>query len=73
MVITLVSLGCPKNQVDADILAHALLKAGHTTTTDMTEADVCIINTCGFITSAKEEAIRLEEERRKKIEQKKEH
>jgi ribosomal protein S12 methylthiotransferase len=57
MVITLVSLGCPKNQVDADILAHALLKAGHTTTTDMTEADVCIINTCGFITSAKEEAI----------------
>ena len=57
MVITLVSLGCPKNQVDADILAHSLLKAGHTTTTDMTEADVCIINTCGFITSAKEEAI----------------
>ena len=57
MVITLVSLGCPKNQVDADILAHSLLKAGHTTTTDMTQADVCIINTCGFITSAKEEAI----------------
>ena len=57
MVITLVSLGCPKNQVDADIIAHALLKAGHTTTTDMTEADVCVINTCGFITSAKEEAI----------------
>ncbi len=57
MVITLVSLGCPKNQVDADILAHSILKAGHTTTTDMTQADVCIINTCGFITSAKEEAI----------------
>lgn len=57
MVITLVSLGCPKNQVDADIMAHRLLKAGHTTTTDLTKADVCIINTCGFITSAKEEAL----------------
>lgn len=57
MNITLVSLGCPKNQVDADIIAHSLLKAGHNTVPDMTQADVCIINTCGFITSAKEEAI----------------
>ena len=57
MKVTLVSLGCPKNQVDSDIIAHGLLKAGHTTTADMTEADVCVINTCGFITSAKEEAI----------------
>ncbi|MEG0091732.1 MAG: MiaB/RimO family radical SAM methylthiotransferase, partial [Oscillospiraceae bacterium] len=57
MLITLISLGCPKNQVDADIIAHTLLKAGHETTADMTKADVCIINTCGFITSAKEEAI----------------
>lgn len=57
MKVTLVSLGCPKNQVDSDIIAHSLLKAGHTTTADMTEADVCLINTCGFITSAKEEAI----------------
>lgn len=57
MQITLVSLGCPKNQVDSDIIAHQILKAGHTTTADMTQADVCIINTCGFITSAKEEAI----------------
>ncbi|MEG1782064.1 MAG: 30S ribosomal protein S12 methylthiotransferase RimO [Oscillospiraceae bacterium] len=57
MEITLVSLGCPKNQVDCDIIAHKILKAGHNTTADMTKADVCIINTCGFITSAKEEAI----------------
>lgn len=57
MKVALVSLGCPKNQVDSDIIAHGLLKAGHSTTADMTEADVCIINTCGFITSAKEEAI----------------
>lgn len=57
MKVALVSLGCPKNQVDSDIIAHGLLKAGHSTTADMTEADVCVINTCGFITSAKEEAI----------------
>ncbi len=57
MNITLVSLGCPKNQVDSDIIAHQILKAGHTTVADMTQADACIINTCGFITSAKEEAI----------------
>lgn len=57
MKVTLVSLGCPKNQVDSDIIAHSLLKAGHSTTADMTQADVCLINTCGFITSAKEEAI----------------
>ena len=57
MKVTLVSLGCPKNQVDSDIIAHSLLKAGHSTTADMTQADVCLINTCGFITSAQEEAI----------------
>lgn len=57
MKVALVSLGCPKNQVDSDIIAHSLLKAGHSTTADMTQADVCLINTCGFITSAKEEAI----------------
>ena len=57
MKVTLVSLGCPKNQVDSDIIAHSLLKAGHSTTADMTQADVCLINTCGFIASAKEEAI----------------
>ncbi len=57
MKVIFVGLGCPKNQVDSDILVHAILKAGHTTTPDMNEADVCLINTCGFITSAKEEAI----------------
>lgn len=57
MKVALVSLGCPKNQVDSDIIAHRILKAGHTTVSQLTQADVCIINTCGFITSAKEEAI----------------
>ena len=57
MNIAIISLGCPKNQVDADVFCHALLKAGHQTVADPAEADVIIINTCGFIQSAKEEAI----------------
>lgn len=57
MQIAIISLGCPKNQVDADVMCHALLKAGHTTTADLEQADIIIINTCGFIQSAKEEAI----------------
>ena len=55
--IAIISLGCPKNQVDADVFCHALIKAGHQTVADPAEADVIIINTCGFIQSAKEEAI----------------
>lgn len=57
MNIAIISLGCPKNQVDADVFCHALLKAGNQTVADPAEADVIIINTCGFIQSAKEEAI----------------
>ena len=55
--IALISLGCPKNQVDADRMCHTLLTAGHTTTADLNEADAIIVNTCGFIESAKQEAI----------------
>lgn len=57
MNIAIISLGCPKNQVDADVMCHTLLERGHTTTADLSEADVIIINTCGFIESAKQEAI----------------
>ena len=57
MKIALISLGCPKNQVDADVMAHALLEAGHTTVAAVQEADCVLINTCGFIESAKQEAI----------------
>lgn len=57
MNIAIVSLGCAKNQVDADVFCHALLKAGHQTVADAAQADVVIINTCGFIESAKAEAI----------------
>ena len=57
MKIAIISLGCPKNQVDADVFCHALLAAGHTTTADPAEADCIVVNTCAFIESAKEEAI----------------
>lgn len=57
MKIAIISLGCPKNQVDADVFCHALIKDGHTTVGDPAEADIIIINTCGFIESAKTEAI----------------
>lgn len=57
MNIAIVSLGCPKNQVDADVFCHALIKAGHQTVADAAEADIIIVNTCGFIESAKAEAI----------------
>ena len=57
MKIAIISLGCPKNQADADVMAHSLLAAGHTTTPELSEADCIMVNTCGFIESAKQEAI----------------
>lgn len=57
MDIMIVSLGCPKNQVDADVFCRDLLEKGHRTVADVEQADAVIINTCGFIQSAKEEAI----------------
>ncbi len=47
MKLYILSLGCPKNQVDADRFAHALLKAGHSTVPNAPDADVILINTCG--------------------------
>ncbi len=55
--VGMVSLGCPKNQVDAEMLLFALQQYGYTLTGDAAMADVVIVNTCGFIASAKEEAI----------------
>ena len=55
--IGIVSLGCAKNQVDAEIMAGKLTKLGYTLTGDPAEAHVIIINTCGFIDEAKQEAI----------------
>lgn len=55
--ISLVSLGCAKNQVDSEIMLGILRDEGYNITDDKREADVIIVNTCGFIESAKAEAI----------------
>ncbi|MCL2369008.1 MAG: 30S ribosomal protein S12 methylthiotransferase RimO, partial [Oscillospiraceae bacterium] len=55
--IALISLGCAKNQVNAEEMLYLLDQAGHTTVTDPAVADVAILNTCGFIDAAKTEAI----------------
>ncbi len=57
MKIGFVSLGCPKNQLDTEVMLHELLEAGYEITPDETEADIIIVNTCAFIESAKREAI----------------
>ena len=57
MKVGFVSLGCPKNQLDTEVMLHEVATAGHEITPDETEADVVIINTCGFIESAKKESI----------------
>ena len=57
MKVGFVSLGCPKNQMDTEVMLHEVMAAGYEVTPEETEADVVIINTCGFIESAKQEAI----------------
>ena len=57
MKIGFVSLGCPKNQLDTEVMLHELLEAGYEITPDETEADIIVINTCAFIEAAKKEAI----------------
>ena len=55
--IGFVSLGCSKNLVDTEVMLHALVSAGHEITPDETEADIVVVNTCGFIGDAKQESI----------------
>jgi ribosomal protein S12 methylthiotransferase len=55
--IGMVSLGCPKNQCDAELMLNKIAKSGFSLVNEPGLADVVIINTCGFIQSAKEEAI----------------
>jgi ribosomal protein S12 methylthiotransferase len=55
--VGLVSLGCPKNQVDSEVMLGSLVQAGYELTTVEEEADILIVNTCGFIDQAKEESI----------------
>ena len=53
----MVSLGCPKNQVDAEMMLYSLSEAGFQIGAIEAEADAIIVNTCGFIEEAKAEAI----------------
>ncbi len=55
--VAMVSLGCAKNQVDAEQMLCLLHEAGYEITTEVEYSDVTIVNTCGFIESAKSEAI----------------
>lgn len=55
--IGMISLGCPKNQVDAEIMLAQLAQNGFEITDDVDGADAVIVNTCGFIEDAKKEAI----------------
>ncbi len=55
--VGMVSLGCPKNQIDAEHMLFDLKQQGFEPVSDAALADVVIINTCGFIESAKQEAI----------------
>ena len=57
MKIGVVSLGCPKNLVDAEVMLGLAEQAGHEITTDAQGADVLIVNTCAFIDRAKQESI----------------
>ena len=55
--IGMVSLGCAKNRVDAELMLGVLLSDGFELETDPAKADAIIVNTCGFIEAAKQESI----------------
>ena len=57
MKVGLISLGCPKNLVDSEVMLGLAQQAGHEITSDAGEADVLVVNTCAFIDKAKQESI----------------
>jgi ribosomal protein S12 methylthiotransferase len=57
MKIGLISLGCPKNLVDSEVMLGLAQQAGHQLTRDAAEAEVLVVNTCAFIDKAKQESI----------------
>jgi ribosomal protein S12 methylthiotransferase len=57
MKIGMVSLGCPKNLVDSEVMLGLAEQAGHTLTADAREAEVLIVNTCAFIDRSKQESV----------------
>jgi ribosomal protein S12 methylthiotransferase len=52
-----VSLGCPKNLVDTEVMMGQLAQRGHELTPDPADADVIVVNTCSFIDPAKQESV----------------
>ena len=57
MKIGMISLGCPKNLVDSEVMLGLAQQAGHQLTRDAADADVLVVNTCAFIDKAKQESI----------------
>ncbi len=57
MKVGLISLGCPKNLVDSEVMLGLAREAGHELTRDASQAEVLVVNTCAFIDSAKQESI----------------
>lgn len=57
MKVSLITLGCNKNEVDSEMILGYIKNRNYEITTDLEEAEIIIVNTCGFIKSAKEEAI----------------
>ena len=57
MKIGMISLGCPKNLVDSEVMLGLAQEQGHQLTRDAADADVLIVNTCAFIDKAKQESI----------------
>ncbi|HHX38509.1 MAG TPA: 30S ribosomal protein S12 methylthiotransferase RimO [Armatimonadetes bacterium] len=55
--VAVVNLGCPKNQVDAEVMLGLLREEGFELSSEPARADVVVVNTCGFIADAKEESI----------------
>ena len=57
MKVGMVSLGCPKNLVDSEVMLGLAQQSGHQLTPDAADADVLVVNTCAFIDKAKQESI----------------
>src|SRR6187549_1546374 len=57
MKLGFVSLGCPKNLVDGEVMLGLARDAGHEVTSNATDAEVIVVNTCAFIDTAKEESV----------------
>lgn len=55
--VGMVSLGCPKNLVDSEVMMGLLARQGYELTADSSAADVLVVNTCGFIDSARQESV----------------